>query len=232
MFGIVAAMEVEAKSILDTMFVEKEVLISNIKYYVGMFCGKKIIVSICGVGKVNAAVGTQTLILNFNPDFILNIGLAGAADPKLFVGDLVIANAVVQHDVDTTALGSPLGLVSTVNILKFPCAKDLIEKIFNSLEDKNKAFLGTVASGDKFLKNKSEIISINKNFSALAIDMEAGSIAQVCYLNRVKFCCLKIISDSVFNIKGGNVVNSYNKSKRYFPDVFCDLLKAFINILE
>lgn len=232
MFGIVAAMGVEVKSILDTMSVEKEVLISNIKYCVGMFCGKKIIVSICGVGKVNAAVGTQSLILNFNPNFVLNIGLAGASDPELLVGDLVIANEVVQHDVDTTALGDPLGMVSSVNIVKFPCSKDLIEKFFNSLKPKNKVFLGTVASGDKFLKEKSEIIKVRKNFGALAADMEAGSIAQVCYLNRVKFCCLKIISDSVFNTRSENIADSYNKSKIDFPDVFCDLLKAFINILE
>ena len=232
MLGIVAAMKEEVSSILDNMYLEKESIISNIKYYFGVLFEKKVVLSVCGIGKVNAAVGTQSLILDFNPDFILNIGLAGAADPKLLVGDLVIANEVVQHDVDTTALGDPLGMVSSVNIVKFPCSKDLIEKFFNSLKPKNKVFLGTVASGDKFLKEKSEIIKVRENFGALAADMEAGSIAQVCYLNNVKFCCLKIISDSVFNTRSENIADSYNKSKIDFPDVFCDLLKDFINILE
>jgi len=232
LLGIVVAMEEEVSSILDSMHIEKKIIISYIRYYVGTFKGKKIVVSICGIGKVNAAVGTQSLILNFSPDLILNIGLAGAANPKLFVGNLVIAKEVVQHDVDTTALGDPLGMVSTVNIVKFQCSKDLTEKFFYNLKSKSKVFLGTVASGDKFLKEKSVINIVRKNFNALAVDMESGSIAQVCYLNKAKFCCLKIISDSAFSAESGSVAGCYNKSKENFPDAFCDLLKDFIKILN
>ena len=221
-------MEEEIKSILNNMYIKKEVTLSNIKFYIGNFFGTEIVISICGVGKVNAAVATQNLISYFKPDFIVNMGLAGCAFSKISVGDIVVANQVVQYDVDTSALGDPLGMVSTINIINFPCSERLIKKFFKDAKNAGRFFLGTVASGDKFLKEKSEIVKINKNFNALAIDMEAGSIAQVCYLNNIKFCCLKIISDSVFDLKNKNIVNAYNKSKKNFSVLFFELLHGIL----
>lgn len=229
-FGVLVAMQKEIEFVLNSMYIKKEVMLSNTKFYVGDFFEKEIIVSICGVGKVNAAVATQNLISYFKPDFIINMGLAGCAFYKISVEDVVVANHVVQYDVDTTALGDPLGMVSTVNIINFPCSEKLIENFFKGVGNSNagRVFLGTVASGDKFLKEKSEIVKVNEYFNALAIDMEAGSIAQVCYLNNVEFCCLKVISDSVFDLKNKNIVNTYNKSKKNFPTLFLKLLHSIL----
>lgn len=149
-----------------------------------------------GVSKVNAAMAAEILCLKYGVDLILNAGVAGCAT-DLPTGSLVIASEFVQHDVDTTAVGDPIGLVSTVNQTVFPtwepeqCAA-LLEQLGAS------AVTGRVATGDWFATKGQRAEWVRDTFQPLLVEMEGGAIAQVCLRNGVRFVSLKSVSDHLF----------------------------------
>jgi len=150
-----------------------------------------------GVSKVNAAMAAQILCLRFGVDLILNAGVAGCAT-DLPTGSLVVASEFVQHDVDTTAVGDPIGLVSTVNRVEFPTWKpehcaELLEKLGFS------AVTGRVATGDWFATRGDRSRWIVETFRPTLVEMEGCAIAQVCLRNGVKFAAVKSVSDHLFN---------------------------------
>ena len=158
-----------------------------------------------GVSKVNAAMAAEIFCLKYGVDLILNAGVAGCAT-DLPIGSLVVAEEFLQHDVDTTAVGDPIGLVSTVNQVLFPtwepkrCVELLGEEGFA-------AVTGRVATGDWFAVKGQRAAWIRDTFSPLLVEMEGGAIAQVCLRNGVKFVAVKSVSDHFF---------SENQAEEYF----------------
>ena len=150
-----------------------------------------------GVSKVNAAMAAEILCLKYGVDLILNAGVAGCA-ADLPIGALVVASEFVQHDVDTTAVGDPIGLVSTVNQVVFPtwepkrCAALLQTLGFS-------AVTGRVATGEWFAVKGQRSAWIRDTFSPLLVEMEGCAIAQVCLRNGVKFVAVKSVSDHLFS---------------------------------
>lgn len=156
-----------------------------------------IMVCICGVGKVNAAMGTQALIDRFGVTEVYNAGVAGCFH-DLPVGTLVVARHCVQHDLDTSAVGDPLGLVPALNLIELPCAQ--VEEHLNALSQAGFApRSGVVATGDWFGRDYTRAAMLRDHFSATVCDMEAGAVAQVCLRNQVPFYSLKIVSDHLFH---------------------------------
>ena len=150
-----------------------------------------------GVGKVNAAMASELLCLHFGVDLILNAGVAGCCT-DLPTGSLVVADDLVQYDVDTTAVGDPIGLVSTVNQVEFPAwePKRCLE-ILHSMG--LKASTGRVATGDWFAVKGVRSRRIASTFHPLLVDMEGCAIAQVCLRNDVRFVSVKSVSDHLFS---------------------------------
>ena len=155
-----------------------------------------VIACVGGVSKVNAAMATEILCLRYGVDLVLNAGVAGCTT-DLPIGSLVVASELIQHDVDTTAVGDPIGLVSTVNQVAFPtwepehCVK-LLESIGFS------ATTGRVATGDWFATKGDRSRWIADTFHPTLVEMEGGAIAQVCLRNHVRFVALKSVSDHLF----------------------------------
>lgn len=150
-----------------------------------------------GVGKVNAALSADLLCRRYGVELILNIGVAGCMT-DLPIGSLVLASDLVQHDVDTSAVGDPVGLVSTVNRIEFPAWKpDHCLELLHGLG--YDAELGRVATGDWFAVKGERANEIQKNFNPLLVEMEACAIAQVCLRNQKKFVALKSVSDHIFS---------------------------------
>ena len=149
-----------------------------------------------GVGKVNAAMCAQILCRHYRADLILNSGVAGCLT-DLPIGALVLAEDFVQHDVDTTAVGDPIGLVSTVNTVTFPTwDPQRCREILAELGHPAKS--GRVASGDWFAVKGHRAAWIRDTFHPVLTEMEGGAIGQVCTANGVPFAVLRAISD------GGN----------------------------
>ena len=158
-----------------------------------------------GVSKVNAAMSAEILCLRYGVDLILNAGVAGCA-ADLPTGSLVVASEFVQHDVDTTAVGDPIGLVSTVNQVVFPTWKP--ERCVELLQSLGAAAVtGRVATGDWFAVRGARAEWVRDTFSPLLVEMEVGAIAQVCLRNGVRFTALKSVSDHLF---------SENQAEEYF----------------
>lgn len=194
--GIIGAMDVEIRMLLSQMTIEKEEEISSLRFYTGSIAGVLCVVSKCGPGKVNAAVCAQTMILRYAPRLVLNSGVAGGIAPELAIGDIVVANACVQHDSDTTALGDPPGFISGLELVKIPCdahAAALLAKAGETVY--GAAHTGVIATGDIFLNSKPRGEELHRLYGALACEMEGGSIAHVCYMNSVPAAVLRTISD-------------------------------------
>ena len=147
----------------------------------------------CGVGKVNAAMSTQLVIDRHHPDLILNVGVAGCFE-DLPTGTIVLASEFVQHDVDTTAVGDPIGMVSTVNRLVFPASG--VETARQILREQGiEHRVGRVATGEVFLTRGARADWIADTFHPLLCEMEGGAIAQVCLRNGIHVMSLKMVSD-------------------------------------
>mgnify|MGYP001154612114 FL=1 len=195
--GIIGAMDIEVEELINSMENIKTETISKIDFYQGKLQGKDLVVAKSGVGKVQAALCTQTMILKYAPDTIINTGVAGSLSSDLDIADLVISDGVVQHDFDVSAFGKPVGMISEIDLIKIPCKKELVEKIEYSakiLEDTN-VLVGTIASGDQFIASKEKKDYIVDNFNALCTEMEGAAIGHVCYINDVDFCIIRAMSD-------------------------------------
>ena len=130
-------------------------------------------------------------------DVIINIGVAGTVTKGLSVLDIAIADNVCQHDMDTSPLGDPVGLVSGINQIYFPADKKLAEAIGTAADKLGcRHITGTIASGDQFIASREKKDWIVSTFSGIACEMEGASVGQVCYVNKVPFVILRAISDS------------------------------------
>lgn len=194
--GIIAAMQMELDALKAAMTDTSTETVSGMEFVRGNIAGKNIVAAVCGIGKVFAAMCAQTMILRYAPDTVLNIGVAGAVAPGLNVLDIVIADKLCQHDMDTSALGDPVGLVSGVNEIYFPAEERLVHGLsLAAAECGCRAVTGTIASGDQFIHTVEKKQWLGDRFSAAAAEMEGGSVAHVCYVNRVPFAVLRSISD-------------------------------------
>lgn len=194
--GILCAMTIEAAALEAAMEQKSEKTVSGIRFVKGILDKKETVLAVCGVGKVAAALAAEALLLTYAPDALLNTGVAGGLWPELVVGDAVVADAVVQHDMNTTALGDPRGLISGPNIIQIPTDEPLRQGLLSAAGKENiRAFCGTVASGDLFVADARQKEKIAKEFGAIACEMEGAAIGQVAFTNRVPFAVLRTISD-------------------------------------
>lgn len=199
MIGIIGAMDVEVRDLLDLMTGRQTETVSGIDYHRGKIGETDCVVARCGIGKVAAAVCSQTMILRYQPTAMLNIGVAGGTGTGVKIGDIVISSALVQHDMDTTALGDEKGFLSGPNLIRIPASPvlaDLAVQAAKTVFPPEKIHKGIIATGDQFVCDSAKLGRIAKEFGALACEMEGGSIAQVCYLNGVGFVVLRAISDN------------------------------------
>ncbi len=200
MIGIIGAMDIEVENLKAQIENKETQIISGIEFVSGKIFNKEIVVAKCGIGKVFAAICTEAMILNFKPDYIINTGVGGTLTEKLSIGDIAISQALCQHDMDTSPLGDPKGLLSGINIINIPADEYLIEIAESVIKEQNiNCKKGVIASGDQFIANKSQKDFIVSEFSAIACEMEGASVAHVCFVNNVKFLVLRAISDSADN---------------------------------
>lgn len=196
LIGIIGAMDIEVDAIIASMTDIEENIISSVKFVRGKLFGKDVVVAKCGIGKVFAAICAQTMILEYAPSVIINTGVAGSLVKGFNVLDVAVASSVVQHDMDTSAIGDPRGLISGINVIYIDTDKDVSNALKSAaLNVKCNVKEGIIASGDKFMADAEEKAAINKQFNAIACEMEGASIGQVCYVNGVPFGILRAISD-------------------------------------
>ena len=127
MIGIIGAMELEVQEIRSEMKNIHTTTILGIHYDQGTIENVPCVLARCGVGKVAAAACAQTMLLEYHPQLVINVGVAGGIGEGIQIGDLVIAQKLVQHDMDTTAAGDPPGFLSGPNLIYLETAEKVLE---------------------------------------------------------------------------------------------------------
>lgn len=185
--GIIAAMNEELEILLKDMHVQSTEEKAKMTFNKGSLWGKEVIAVVCGVGKVNAAICTQILASEYKVDKVINVGVAGGIGKDIYPGDVVIANNLVEHDMDTTAFGDKHGQNPRLDTFDFKCDDELVKIALEACDEAKdiKTFLGRIVTGDQFVANIEKIQWLSSEFEAFACEMEGGSIAHTCYLNSI-----------------------------------------------
>ncbi len=190
MIAIIAALTAEIKDYRASLVDERIETILGQEYYVGSMYGKDVVLVRCGVGKVNSAAATAIVIDRFGADYVINTGVSGGI--KADILEPVISSAGVQHDVDSTAVGDPLGHLENIGVY-IPVGQKLLQAFCQVLPT---AKQGTIASGDAFIATKEKTDYIYDTFGAIAVDMETAAILQVACNAGVEAIALRVMSDN------------------------------------
>ena len=194
--GIIGAMEAEVQGLVAKLEGPSCEEISGIKFYTGTIFGKPVVIAKCGVGKVFAAICTTAMILRYSPSVVVNTGVAGGLDKSLKCADTVIATSLAQHDMDTSPLGDPVGLISGINKIFFDADKRTAKILASAADELGiRHSEGLIVTGDKFVAGGEERDHILSLFPALACEMEGGAVAHAAYVHGVPFAVVRAISD-------------------------------------
>lgn len=196
MLGIIGAMSVEVEKLKDKMENVKIINIGTMEFAQGTLFGEEAVVAVSGIGKVNAALCAHTMIIVFHADLILNVGIAGGLAPQLKVCDIVVGEAVAEHDMDTSVFGDPKGYISGIDVVYMQSSIcDELYECVKSIEGA-RVIKGIIASGDQFICESEKKSFIRNTFHAAAADMESAAIGHACYVNNVPFGIMRVISDN------------------------------------
>lgn len=195
--GLIGAMAEEVELILRHMDGKSEITKAGIRFTEGTFCGRRVVVVKSGVGKVNAAVCTQILIDRFGVDAVIFTGVAGALDPELEIGDIVISSECMHHDMDVTALGFPLGTIPYESVSVFPSDPRLARLALEASGElyPGRTRQGRVLSGDQFIADRERVKQLHEQLQGACTEMEGAAVAQVCTMNGVPHVIIRSMSD-------------------------------------
>lgn len=196
--GIIGAMEEEVSQLKEKMTdisVEKK---ACMEFYKGSLKGKPVVVVRSGIGKVNAGICTQILADDYHVDCVINTGIAGSLQSSIDIGDIVVSTDTLQHDMDATGFGYPIGQIPRMDTLAFPADPRLVElaqEVCREVNPEIQVHAGRVVSGDQFVSDKATKQRLIDQFSGLCTEMEGAAIGQAAYLNGIPYVVLRAISD-------------------------------------
>lgn len=198
MIGIIGAMPIEIEDLKQKMEDKNGRVIAGMTFYQGKIHGVPCVLACCSPGKVNAAACAQAMAMAYAPSLIINSGVAGGIGREVHMGDLVIAERVVQHDIDTSALDEQIGLIPGINRVFLSADKTAANLIREAAKRhyQGAIHMGIIATGDQLVSSNQRLEAISREFGAIACEMEGGSIGQVCVLNKIPFCVIRTISDN------------------------------------
>ena len=225
--AIIVAMSKELNLLLPLIDEINETTINGYGLYKGKIGNHDVCAMQCGIGKVNAAIGTMTLIEEFHPELVINTGVAGGADIAVRQMDVVVGERVAYHDV-WCGPGTEYGEAANCPVYFTPDYQ-LLSSLRESEIDNLK--FGLICTGDKFISTQSEIAFIKEKFpDAIAVDMESGAICQVCHLKSTSTIIIRVISDT----PGANEdnVSQYDNFWVEAPRHTFAILKSLLEIIK
>ncbi len=234
MIGLIGAMEEEISLFQEYADITKTKTIAGMKFFHGTIDDSEVVLVKCGVGKVHAAVSTQILIDKFGVDEVVLAGLAGSLVPYLQQGDIVMANFLVQHDVDLTAFGRRRGDVPSVGRMlesdptMLKRMNDAYDDIFGGRSNRPQMVVGTIVSGDRFISDKATIAGLQREFGAVATEMEGAAVAQVCQMNSRPFVVVRTISDDA----SSDATDQFSKNLEMAPINTFAVIRQFLTARE
>ena len=202
MLAVMGALEEEISLLRDGMTGLTDAWHAGIPVARGEFKGHEIALAQCGIGKVNAAICTQMMIDLYKPNALVFSGVAGGLLPNMQIGDLVIASHLIQFDIDLTAFGRRHGELPDADRM-IQSDPGLVEKTaaafdtaFENAEAEPNLMIGTVVSGDRFVEDSKTLRWLQREFGALATEMEGAAVGYTCQLNKLPFVVVRCLSDT------------------------------------
>lgn len=242
--GILGAFPEEVKLLLSNVEKKTEFVIQRITFTEGILKGQHVVIAHTGIGKVNASMTTILLIEHFHPREILFTGIAGAINPALSPGDLVIGTTLAHHDYGTlTPEGTkqrPTRDPSTLqeNPVYFPSDTSLISKAFKAgrlinlekIEGSNGARTptltsGIIVTGDVFVSSDIATRDLRKKMNAEATEMEGAAVAQISYQQQIPFLVIRSMSDNAGNNAYADMKNFYQVAARNSANLVMAILE-------
>jgi adenosylhomocysteine nucleosidase len=195
--GIIGAMDEEVRLLAAKLVDREEIRLAGIAFLKGGLTGRQVVVCKSGVGKVNAAVTAQLLVTAYGAEAVLFTGVAGALDPELAVGDLVVSLDCLQHDMDASPLGFARGVIPFQEHSVFAADPELVRLAVESGQAvlPGRVRTGRVVSGDRFIADKAEVAALRRDFGGMCAEMEGAAVAQVCSMNGIPFVIIRSMSD-------------------------------------
>ena len=211
--GIVCAMADELEFIVKNLNNRVDREISGIKFHNGKLGSHEITCVMSGIGKVNSTISTTLLINTYNPELVINSGIAGGSH-NLNTSDIIIANKLAYSDVDVTAFGYEFGTVPQMPLF-FETSEKYRDILKSVLKESNTTYKeGLVLTADTFRMSQSEIK--NNLDCDFAVEMEGASIAHTCYKMQTPFLSIRIISDTLDSDNHIEDYNSFEKESALF----------------
>ena len=196
--GIIGAMAIEIETLKEQMENVRSSTRTGMEFWEGRLEDLDVVVVQCGVGKVNAAMCAQILVDDFEVDAIVNTGIAGSLKAEINIGDIVICSDTLQHDMDATGFGYPVGVIPQMECSTF-VADETLQKLAQEccavVNPEISTFVGRVVSGDQFISDKGKKQWLTETFAGYCTEMEGAAIAQAAYRNQVPFLIIRAISD-------------------------------------
>lgn len=190
--GIIGAMPSELVDIRAGLPDSKIQKKAGFDYYVNQVGDTRVVHVCSGIAKVNAAVCAQALIDNFEPDAIINAGIAGGMNKEVHVCDVVISSEVLPHDLDLHFLKDYPPYCGI-----YPSDADLIQLARNTCKEQNvKSFTGRIVSGEAFISDNTVKADILARLNPYAVDMESSAVGHCAYLNQIPYVSIRCISDN------------------------------------
>lgn len=228
--GIIGAMDEEIQLLLQGLEATETFSYAGTSFSKGNFHGKEIVVCKSGVGKVNAAMTAQLLIDRFDIGAVWFTGVAGAVDPSLDIGDIVISSSCQQHDMDCSPLGYPVGVTPYQEVSDFPAhppfialAQQACERVCTS----SSYLTGRVLSGDQFIADSVLIKQFFEEMEGACVEMEGAAVAQVCYRNEIPYVMLRSMSDKADGTASENYSQFSVEASGRSYEIIADMLANY-----
>lgn len=228
--GIIGAMEVEVSTLKEAMKVDRVVTKAGMNFYEGMLQATPAVVVQCGVGKVNAAMCVQILADLFQVTHVLNTGVAGSLNADLDIGDILVSEKAVQHDVDVSPLGYQLGKIPGFESREFDADKRMADAIIDACKRANpdvNIVKGRVVSGDQFISDNKVKEHLISEFQGDCAEMEGAAIAQASVLNGIPFAIVRSISDKADGSAEMDYPTFESQAAVHCANLVMEFVKAF-----
>ncbi|PRO65413.1 5'-methylthioadenosine/adenosylhomocysteine nucleosidase [Alkalicoccus urumqiensis] len=196
--GVIGAMDEEIAHFTKHLTIENKHTLAGNTFVEAVAGYCEIVLAKTGVGKVNAAITAQKMLDYFEVDLLLFTGVAGACDPSLEIGDIVVSTDCQHHDIDASPLGFPKGTIPMFHGPSiFPADPEWQKRVLQAAEEavNTKVIPGRIVSGEVFVADKQEVEMLHRTFDAACVEMEGAAVAQTAWLHSTPFVIIRSISD-------------------------------------
>ncbi|MET0265301.1 MAG: 5'-methylthioadenosine/adenosylhomocysteine nucleosidase [Duganella sp.] len=194
--GIISALAEEQHGFIEALQSPSRQFYGMREYTSGKLWEIDAVCVLSRIGKVAAAMTASILVEKFGVTHIVFTGVAGSGDGEVQVGDIVVADSLVQHDIDASPL-FPRFEVPLTGLSRFATDLKLTERLALAAASVAPVHRGLIASGDQFIGRLTQIQALKTALpDLLAVEMEGAAVAQVCFELGIPFAVVRTISDN------------------------------------